>query len=29
VGGVDWIDLALDRDKWRALMKAMMDIRVP
>jgi hypothetical protein len=24
--GVDWIDLVQDRDKWRALMKAVMNI---
>jgi hypothetical protein len=28
-GGVDWIDLAQDRDKWRALVKVVMDLRVP
>jgi hypothetical protein len=28
-GGVDWIELAKDRDRWRALMKAVMDLRVP
>jgi hypothetical protein len=27
--GVGWIDLAYDRDRWRAVMKAVMNIRVP
>ena len=27
--GVDWIDRAQDRDKWRALVNAEMNIRVP
>jgi hypothetical protein len=26
--GVDWIDLAQDRDQWRALVKIAMNIRV-
>jgi hypothetical protein len=26
--GGDWIDLALDRDKWRALVRAVMNLRV-
>jgi hypothetical protein len=25
----DWIDLALDRDQWRALVRAGMNLRVP
>jgi hypothetical protein len=28
-GGMDWIDLAEDRDQWRALVNAIMDLRVP
>jgi hypothetical protein len=28
-GGVDWTGLAQDRDKWRALVKVVMNLRVP
>jgi hypothetical protein len=28
-GGGDWIDLAQDRDQWRALVRAVMILRVP
>jgi hypothetical protein len=27
--GMDWIDLAQDRDQWRALVNTLMNLRVP
>jgi len=27
--GMDWIDLAQDRDRWRELVNAVMKLRVP
>jgi len=27
--GMDWIDLAWDRDRWRALVNAAVNLRVP
>jgi hypothetical protein len=28
-GGIDWIDLTQNRDRWRALVNTAMNLRVP
>jgi hypothetical protein len=29
MGDMDWIDLAQDRDRWRAVVNEIMNLRVP
>jgi hypothetical protein len=28
-GGMDWIDMAQERDRWRALVNAVMNLQIP
>jgi hypothetical protein len=28
MGGMDWIDMAQDRDRWRAVVSTVMNLRV-
>jgi hypothetical protein len=28
MGGMDWLDLAQDKDRWRAVMNAVMNLQV-
>ena len=28
-GGMDWIELAKDKDRWRAIVNAEMNLRIP
>jgi hypothetical protein len=28
-GSMDWIDLAQDRDRWRAIVNAVMNLQIP
>jgi hypothetical protein len=29
MGGMDWIDEAQDRDRWQAVINAVMNLRIP
>jgi hypothetical protein len=29
MGGINWIDMAQNRDRWKALVNAVMNLRVP
>jgi hypothetical protein len=29
MGGMDWIDMVQDRDRWRALVSTVMNLRIP
>jgi hypothetical protein len=29
MGGTDWVDLAQNRDRWQALVNAVMNLQVP
>jgi hypothetical protein len=29
MGGIDWIDLSQDRDRWQALVNMVMNLHVP
>jgi hypothetical protein len=29
MGGTDWIDMVQDRDRWRAVVNVVMNLRIP
>ena len=29
MGGIDWMDVVQDKDRWRAVVNAVMNIQVP